>query len=82
LDQDTFYSNPDYEHDVAGKAKLAVLQQQINEKQQEVDRLKARLAKLEEEQKKKRTSSKPAAAPQQPADQSTNQNVPPASPKP
>jgi len=82
LDQDTFYSNPDYEHDVAGKTKLAALQQQINEKQQEVDRLKARLAKLEEEQKKKRASAKPAAAPQHPADQSTNQNVPPASPKP
>jgi flagellar motility protein MotE (MotC chaperone) len=82
LDQDTFYSNPDYEHDVAGKAKLAALQQQINEKQQEVDRLKARLAKLEEEQKKKRASAKPAPAPQQPADQNTNQNVGPASPKP
>jgi flagellar motility protein MotE (MotC chaperone) len=82
LDQDTFYSNPDYEHDVAGKAKLASLQQQIKEKQQEVDRLKTRLAKLEEEQKKKHASAKPAAAPQQPADQSTNQNVPPAAPRP
>ncbi len=81
LQQDTFYSNPDYEHDTAGKAKLAALQQQINDKQQEIDRLKTRLAALEEAQKKKR-SAKPATAPA-PADQSTNPNaVPPASPKP
>jgi len=79
LQQDTFYSNPDYVHDTAGKAKLAALQQQINDKQQEIDRLKARLAALEASQKKKR--AKPAAAPA-PADQSTNQNIPPASPKP
>jgi hypothetical protein len=81
LQQDTFYSNPDYEHDTAGKAKLAALRQQINDKQQEIDRLKARLATLEEAQKKKR--GKAAARPQAPADQSTNPNaVPPASPKP
>jgi hypothetical protein len=81
LQQDTFYSNPDYVHDTAGKAKLAALQQQINDKQQEVDRLKARLAILEEAQKKKR--GKAAARPQAPADQSTNPNaVPPAAPKP
>jgi hypothetical protein len=81
LRQDTVYSNPDYEHDTAGKAKLAALQQQINDKQQEIDRLKARLAILEEAQKKKR--GKAAARPQAPADQSTNPSaVPPASPKP
>jgi hypothetical protein len=81
LQQDTFYSNPDYQHDTAGKAKLAALRQQINDKQQEIDRLKARLATLEEEQKKKR--GKAAARRQAPADQSTNPNaVPPASPKP
>jgi hypothetical protein len=81
LQQDTFYSNPDYEHDVAGKAKLAALQQQTNDKQQEIDRMKTRLAALEELQKKKR--AKPAARPQAPADQSTNPNaVPPAPPKP
>jgi hypothetical protein len=82
LQQDTFYSNPDYEHDTAGKAKLVALQQQINDKQQEIDRLKVRLAKLEETQKKKRASAKPAPAPQAPTDQGANQNVPPASPKP
>ena len=81
LQQDTFYSNPDYVHDTAGKAKLAALQQQINDKQQEIDRLKVRLAALEEAQKKKR--GKAAARPQAPADQSTNPNaVPPAAPKP
>jgi len=87
LQQDTFYSNPDYVHDNAGKAKLATLQQQINDKQQEVERLKARLAKLEEAQKKKHASAKPAAAAQAPTDQSTDQStnpnaVPPASAKP
>jgi len=80
LQQDTVYSNPDYQHDVAGKAKLAALQQQINDKQQEIDRLKMRLAAMEELQKKKR--GKRAAAPV-PADQSANPaTVPPASPKP
>src|ERR1700676_169126 len=69
LQQDTFYSNPDYVHDIAGKAKLAALQQQINDKQQEIDRLKTRLAALDEAQKKKR--GKAAARPQAPADQST-----------
>jgi len=82
LQQDTFYSNPDYVHDTGGKAKLAGLQQQINDKQQEIERLKARLAKLEEAQKKKRASAKPAAAPPAPADQGASQNVPPASAKP
>ena len=81
LQQDTFYSNPDYEHDTAGKAKLAALQQQINDKQQEIERLKARLAVLEEAQKKKR--GKAAARPPAPANQSTNPNaVPPPAPKP
>ena len=81
LQQDTFYSNPDYVHDSAGKAKLAALQQQINDKQQDIDRLKARLAALEETQKKKR--GKAAARPQAPADQSPNPNTaPPVAPKP
>jgi flagellar motility protein MotE (MotC chaperone) len=81
LQQDTVYSNPDYEHDIAGKAKLAALQQQINDKQQDIDRMKTRLAAMEELQKKKR-AAKPGAAPA-PADRSTNPNAPPpASPNP
>jgi hypothetical protein len=44
LQQDTYYSNPDYVHDTAGKAKLDALQQQVNEKQEAFNALKARLA--------------------------------------
>ena len=47
LQQDTYFSNPDYVHDTAGKAKLDALKQQITNKQQELDRLKARLAELQ-----------------------------------
>jgi len=80
LQQDTFFSNPDYDHDTAGKAKLDALQQQINNKQQEIDRLKMRLAATEELQKKKRAPAKAATAQ---ADQSTNPSaIPPAQPKP
>jgi len=46
LQQDTYFSNPDYAHDTAGKAKLDAIKQQITEKQQALDRLKARLAEL------------------------------------
>lgn len=82
LEQDTFFSNPDHNHDTAGKAKLDALEQQINAKQQEIDRLKMRLAASEELQKKKRVPAKPATTPA-PADQSTNPGaVAPASSKP
>jgi hypothetical protein len=47
LQQDTYFSNPDYVHDTAGKAKLDALKQLITDKQQELDRLKARLAELQ-----------------------------------
>jgi flagellar motility protein MotE (MotC chaperone) len=81
LQQDTVFSNPDYQHDNAGKAKLAALQQQINDKQQDVDRLKTRLAAMEELQKKKR-AKRVARAPA-PSDQNTNSGtVPPTSPQP
>ena len=55
LDQDTFYSNTDYAHDTAGKAKLDEQKQQASVKQQEVDRLVARLLELQPQE--------PAAAP-------------------
>src|SRR6266567_4605925 len=42
LEQDTYFSNPDYVHDTAGKAKLDALKQQESDKQEELDRLKAR----------------------------------------
>jgi len=47
LDQDTYFSNPDYVHDTAGKAKLEAVKQQIADRQQVLDRLKARLAELQ-----------------------------------
>jgi hypothetical protein len=48
LQQDTYFSNPDYIHDKAGKEKVDAIQQEVSEKQQSVDRLKTKLAALEE----------------------------------
>lgn len=47
LDQDTFYSKPDYGSDAAGKQKLDDEKQHIADKQQEVENLKAKIADLE-----------------------------------
>jgi len=47
LENDRYYSQTDYAHDTAGKAKLDDLQQQVTDKQQELERLKARLAELQ-----------------------------------
>ncbi len=46
LDQDSFYSSPDYAKNTAGKQKLDGLKQQISDKQQEIEQLKAKLAAL------------------------------------
>jgi hypothetical protein len=46
LENDKFYSNTDYVHDTAGKAKLDELLEQATVKQQVLDRLKAHLAEL------------------------------------
>jgi hypothetical protein len=46
LDQDSFYSSPDYTKNTSGKEKLDAMKQQISNKQQELDQLKARLAAL------------------------------------
>jgi hypothetical protein len=46
LENDKFFSNSDYLHDTAGKAKLDELIQQASGKQQILDRLKARLTEL------------------------------------
>jgi hypothetical protein len=46
LDQDSFYSSPDYAKDTSGKEKLDAMKQQISDKQQDLDRLKAELAAL------------------------------------
>lgn len=59
LQQDTYFSNPDYVHDTAGKAKLDAIKQQITERRQELDRLKARLAELQPATTPAATSPKP-----------------------
>ncbi len=46
LDQDSFYSSPDYAKNTAGKQKLDALKQQISDKYQELEQLKAKLAAL------------------------------------
>jgi hypothetical protein len=46
LDQDAYFSKPDYADDAEGKQKLDDEKAQISNKQQEVDRLKAKLADL------------------------------------
>jgi hypothetical protein len=47
LENDRYYSNTDYAHDTAGKAILDELKHLVSDKQQELDRLKARLAELQ-----------------------------------
>jgi hypothetical protein len=67
LEQDTFLSNADHEHDTAGKAKLSTLQQDIDVKQQDIDRLKMRLAAMQELHHVAPAPAKPAAAQPAPA---------------
>jgi hypothetical protein len=66
LARDNFYSKPDYAHDTTGKAKLEALMQQVTDKQQDVEGLKARLATLLEQLAKEQPASaeKPATPPQ------------------
>lgn len=47
LERQNYYSNPDYVHNTAGKAKLDALNQQISDKKQEIEDLKAKLAALQ-----------------------------------
>lgn len=63
LDQDSYFSNPDYSHDAAGKAKLQDEKQQIDDKQQETERLKAKLAALEELKSHRKPKRTRGAAP-------------------
>jgi hypothetical protein len=60
LSQDTYYSNPDYAHDTAGKSKLDSLQQEIDAKQQVIDAMKTRLAALQELHHVQPAPAKPA----------------------
>ena len=63
LDQDSYFSNPDYSHDEAGKAKLQNEKQQIDEDQQEIERLKTKLAALEEMKSHRKGAHSQAAPP-------------------
>ncbi len=82
LEQDTFFSNPDFQHDTAGKAKLDELQQSISDKQQNVEQLKARLLELEESLKKQAPANAPVApASENPSAEPAPEN-PPAPPQP
>jgi hypothetical protein len=49
LERDNYYSKADYARDTAGKSKLDALQQQLTDKQQDVDALKTRLAAMLEQ---------------------------------
>jgi len=64
LDQDSYLSNPDYSRDAAGKSRLQDEKQQIADKQQEVDRLKVKLAELEERKSHRKGSRSRATPPQ------------------
>jgi hypothetical protein len=65
LDQDSYLSNPDHVHDVAGKAKLNDEKQGISDRQQEIERLKLRLSTLEELKSRHKTDRTQAASPSQ-----------------
>lgn len=56
LDQDSYTSNPNSASDTAGREKLDALKQQINDKQQDLGRLKERLAALPESQENPTTT--------------------------
>jgi hypothetical protein len=60
LQQDTFLSNVDHVHDNAGKAKLAGMQQDIDARQQDIDKMKVRLAALEELKHIRPSTTKPS----------------------
>jgi hypothetical protein len=47
LQQDTYFSNPDYIHDKDGKAKIDAMQLDVKQKEQIVDELKVKIAALE-----------------------------------
>lgn len=47
LDQDIYYSKPNFASDTEGKQKLDDGQQKMSDKRQEIDRLKAKLADLQ-----------------------------------
>jgi hypothetical protein len=69
LEQDTVYSKPDYQHDTAGKDKLAELQSVISEKQALVDDLRKRLTELQDALNQQGATPPPAENPAAPPQQ-------------
>ena len=71
LDRDTYYSNPDYQHDLSGKQRLDDLQANLSDKQNELNDLKAKLTELagadasKEPSKESAPANPPATPPQQ-----------------
>jgi len=59
LDQDAYLSKPNYGSDTAGKQKLDDEQQQISNKRDEVERLKAKVADLQRQAGDSSSSSQP-----------------------
>jgi hypothetical protein len=59
LQEDSFYSNPSYARDAAGKAKLETLVQQTKDKKQALDALKAKLDSLLQAQSNPSTAPTP-----------------------
>jgi hypothetical protein len=78
LDSDTYQSNPNYQRDTAGKAKVDADKQRIDAKQQEVDRLKTRIAALQE-LKAREKSAAPTPAPELPPASNPPASAPPQS---
>lgn len=80
LDQDAYLSKPDYANDPAGKAKLDGEKQQISDMQQEVEKLKTRVAVLEEKKKRRKPRNGQATQPAQnekPANPAPENTAPP-----
>jgi len=59
LKQDTFYSNPDHQHDSDGKSKLDSAQTDIKQLEDDIAALKAKLADLGPEKKTRPAPSQP-----------------------
>src|SRR2546423_1609391 len=76
LDSDAYYSKTNYASDTAGKAKLDGEKQQISDKQQELDRLKMRLAAVQELQSRRKpaqnATNPPPASGEKPASPPSN----------
>jgi glucose/arabinose dehydrogenase len=69
LDQDAYLSKVDYAKDTEGKAKLDAEKQQISDKQQEIEKLKTKIAALEELKSHRKPRKGQAARPPQPPEE-------------